>query len=176
MRSIRLRGSVVVIMVTCLVGASTLVARGGRDRPAKPKDVTLTGTITDLHSFMTEKPQPTRAVQRLIRGGMPAVLEIENGAVLLGGVSKQFRKELLRLVHEDVEIEGKLYEKRGLRYVDIIAMDIAGSGEDEHEDVDVEEEVDVEEAEVLEQVDLEPEPDQDDSQTPATEEPDPDAP
>lgn len=168
MRSIRLHGSVVVIMVTCLVGASTLVARGGRDRPPKPKEVTLTGTITDLHSYVTGESQPARNVQRLIRSGIPAILDTKAGPILLGGVSKQFRKELLKLVHEDVEVEGKLYEKRGLRYLDITALDLADSGEYEEEDA--------EERELEEPVEAEPDADEADPDTPTIEEPDPDAP
>ena len=170
MNRVRLRKPVTITIVACLVCASTLIARGGPDRSPKPKDVTMAGMITDLHSYATGESQPTRAVQRLIRGGMPAVLETDKGPILLGSVSKQYRKELLKLVHEDVEVEGKLYEKRGLRYLDIIAMGLADSGDYEYED----EEVEVRETEKP----VEPAPNADEAppDAPTTEEPDPDAP
>ena len=121
MTRVRLRNLASLTVVALLVATSTLAARGGRNRPAKPKDVTLTGTITDLHSYMTEKPQPTRAVQRLIRGGMPAVLETENGAVLLGGFQSPLPQlnfaGLARIGVSVLELNGKEISLRVLENI-----------------------------------------------------------
>ena len=173
MRSVRLHGSVVVIVVTCLVGASTLVARGGRDRPPKPQEVTLTGTITDLHSYVTDETQPARNAQRLIRSGIPAILDTKAGPVLLGGVSKQYRKDLLKLVHEDVEVEGELYEKRGLRYLDVASLDLWSPDEPDHME---EAEADDEPEEETEGDEVEPEADEVETGAVSIDEPDPDDP
>ena len=170
MRSIRLHGSIVVIVATCLIGASTLVARGGRDRAPRPKEVTLAGTITDLHSYVTDESRPARNVQRLIRGGIPAILDTKAGPVLLGGASKQYRKDLLKLVHEDVQVEGELYEKRGLRYLDVASLDLWSPDEPDHD-----EEVEADD-ELEDEAEHEPEADEVEPGAGSIEEPEPDDP
>ena len=173
MQRIRLHGSIVVVVVTCLVGASTLVGGGGRERTPKPKEVTLTGTITDLHSYVTDESLPARNVQRLIRNGIPAILDTKAGPVLLGGASTRYRKDLLKLVHEEVEVEGELYEKRGLRYLDVASLDLWSPDEPDHEGAA---EAADEPEDEPEAVELEPEVDEVEQGAGSTEEPGPDDP
>ena len=107
-----------ITMIAGLASVSALLAGGQRSDSQKPTETTLVGTITDLGSYMTGEQRAARESRRLIRSGIPVVLDTDRGPVVLGGTSKTARGLMLRLVFEEVEVKGMLYERHGLRYFD----------------------------------------------------------
>lgn len=86
------------------------------------KEVTVTGRVVDLHCFMTGRyPSEDRpkCTADCIRAGVPAAVETSTGLILLGQAAKGVAPTLAPLAFEEVEIKGKLFEKAGLKYLDI---------------------------------------------------------
>ena len=126
-------GSLAAIAV---VAASSLLLAGNRKRPTKSEDVTVTGTLVDLQSYMTGKPgagDPKRTAQQAIRSGVPAALETEDGLIVVGMGDQGPGRLLIPLVLQQVELKGKLYEKEGLHYIDITSAEIVKEEEPEEE-------------------------------------------
>ena len=128
-----------------IVGGSSLLAGGEKNKPVKPKDVTLIGKVVDLQSFMTDKfsnEDPVRATQDCIRQGVPAALETEDGVIVIGMGERGPSAKLIPLAYKNVEVKGKLYEKDGLQYIDMASAELVkeheeaeeGEGEEEHGD------------------------------------------
>lgn len=105
-----------------------------------PKDVTLTGRVVDLHGMITGEyatQDHERCTAQSIRSGVPAGLETENGLIVLGQGVKGPGRALLAHAFKQVEIEGKLYEKAGVKYLDIKTVKKLGQrGQQEEEEFD----------------------------------------
>lgn len=112
------------------VGLSALMAQ---DRePVTPelkgKEVVLVGTIVDLQCYMTGQPQgkdPAGCARDCIRAGVPAALETKDGLVVIGMGTAGPAKKIVEHALAVVEIKGKLYEKGGLRYIDLRSVEPA---------------------------------------------------
>ena len=112
------------VVVATVIWATALQAgpEGGKSKP--PQDVTLTGRIVDLHCFMTEKFESEDRVKctaDCIRAGVPAALATEDGVVIIGKGAKGAAQAVAAFAYEEVELRGKLYERYGVRYIDIIS-------------------------------------------------------
>lgn len=97
-------------------------------KPGAP-EVTLVGKIVDLHCYMTGEyanPDHAKCAAECLRNGVPAALETPKGLFLLGAGTQGFSRKAAALAHEDVEVKGKLYEKHGVKYVDVIEMKKVG--------------------------------------------------
>ena len=122
MRKQRNVSKTVITVVVGVVLVSVICAAGDREKNPPPRDVTLTGKIVDLHSFMTDKFESSDKVESTrnnIYEGVPAALETEEGLVLIGQGGKGAARTLAPLAFQAAELKGKLYEKNGLRYIDI---------------------------------------------------------
>jgi len=103
--------------------------RPGAAQPGGAREVTLSGRVVDLHCFMTgQYPSADRAkcTADCIRNGVPAGLETPTGVVVFGQGTTGPAKTLLPLAYEQVEATGKLYEKAGVKYLDIASLAKAG--------------------------------------------------
>jgi hypothetical protein len=130
MGRVRTVGIVAAGVLVLTLGLSTLLAQ---DQPAKQlgqpemqsKEVTLTGKVVDLHCFMTgSQPtkDPVRCTRQCLRDGVPAALETDGGIVILGKGLRGIGRELVRHAQDTVEIKGRLYEKHGLKYLDVTSV------------------------------------------------------
>jgi hypothetical protein len=145
MGHVRTVGIVAASVLVLALGLSTLLAQVQQPKPmgqsdTQGKEVTLTGKVVDLHCFMTGS-QPTKDVvkctRECLRDGVPAALEVDGGLVLLGKGLRGIGRELTRHAQDTVEIKGKLYEKHGLKYVDVASVKEAKKSnleEEEEED------------------------------------------
>jgi hypothetical protein len=112
----------VVGLVTVMAIAAILSASPKDRRGAKPRDVTLTGKIVDLQNVMTGKyasSDHARCTLECIKAGVPAAIETDDGLVVIGEGTKGPRQALLPLAFKAVELKGKLYERGGVRYIDL---------------------------------------------------------
>ena len=74
--------------------------------------VALSGT--ELTSADEEK-----CVRDCLRNGVPAALDTDDGLVVLGKGTKGPKSTILTHAFKQIEVKGKLYEKNGLKYLDI---------------------------------------------------------
>lgn len=103
---------------------------GGKDLEPKvrmptSRNVTLTGRLVDLHSFMTDTyPNPDRAktTADLLKAGVPAALDTVAGLILLGTGTRGSADRLVPLAYQEVEIKGRLHYRRGARYLDVTSI------------------------------------------------------
>jgi hypothetical protein len=107
---------------------STLHAGPRRAAPPKPQDVTLIGQLVDLQTYMTEKcagDDFVKCTREAVRAGVPsAVVTEEDGVVIIGMGDKGPARLLIPLAYQTVEIQGKLYDKDGVLYVDMTSAKI----------------------------------------------------
>ena len=130
MGHIRTVGVVAAGVLMFTLGLSTLLAQNQPQKPlgqpeVQVKEVTFTGKIVDLHCFMTggqKDKDATKCTQKCLREGVPAALETDNGLVLLGKGMTGIGREVSRHALGMVEIKGKLYEKQGLKYIDVTSV------------------------------------------------------
>ena len=134
----RTLGVLVVAAAAAILGTSTLRAAGERNKPVKPRDVTLVGKVVDVQSYMTDKfaaDDPVRSTQDCIRQGVPAALETDDGLIVIGMGERGPSRTLVPLALKHVEVKGKLYEKDGLQYLDMTsAKPVKEEGEEGEED------------------------------------------
>ncbi|MCK4659011.1 MAG: hypothetical protein KAV82_05765 [Phycisphaerae bacterium] len=98
-----------------------------QDKKSAPREVTLTGKVVDLHCYMTERFPSADAVKctrECIRVGVPAALETDDGLIIIGKGLKGPARDIAPLALQNVELKGKLYERHGLRYIDIISAKV----------------------------------------------------
>ncbi|MHC5108740.1 MAG: hypothetical protein ACYTHJ_02535 [Planctomycetota bacterium] len=110
-----------VLMGAVLVSFSVIAAGESRKRGA-PRDAKLVGRIVDMHSVMTgkfESEDKMRATRRSIMNGVPAVLETDDGVVVIGEGYRGPQDTIGKLAFQRVELHGKVYERFGIRYIDI---------------------------------------------------------
>ncbi len=89
------------------------------------QNVTLTGRLVDLHSFMTDSyPTPDRAktTAERFKAGVPAGLDTAAGLIVLGSGQKNAADKLAPLAYEQVEVKGRLYYLRGSRYLEFTSL------------------------------------------------------
>ena len=109
----------------------------GAVKEQPPRDVTLEGRIVDLQCVMTGKypsADQAKCTADCIRAGVPAGLETETGLVVLGQGTTGPVKALMPLAFQQVEARGKLYEKGGLKYLDITSIKVIEEEEEEEEE------------------------------------------
>jgi len=105
----------------------TARADGPPDRSGSksPREVTISGTVVDVHGSVTgtyASDDRVKCVEDNIRNGVPVALHTEDGLILLGRGTMGAGKMLAGLGLREVEIRGKLYEKFGIRYLDVAAV------------------------------------------------------
>ncbi|HNQ21559.1 MAG TPA: hypothetical protein PKK06_00530 [Phycisphaerae bacterium] len=130
-----IRKSVSVGLALVAVAALAFVLSGAyaQDKPgtmAPPgaKEVTLNGKIVDLQCYMTghfASEDHAKCTADCIRGGVPAGLETKDGLIVLGQGMKGAAGAVLAHAFNNVKVTGKLYEKGGVRYLDITAVEAA---------------------------------------------------
>jgi len=100
---------------------------------AKPRDVLLTGRIVDLQNFMTGKVASSdyvKCTEECLRAGVPAAIETEDGLIIIGEGVKGPGRTVARYAMAEVELRGRLYERHGLRYVDLTSIEERREEED----------------------------------------------
>jgi hypothetical protein len=102
----------------------------------------MTGRVVDLHCYMTGQYESTdhaKCTAECIRNGVPAGLETEKELFLLGQGTKSAAKTLEPLAFQQAEIRGKVYEKNGVKYLDVISAKKKAPEPEFEEDEDYEE-------------------------------------
>jgi hypothetical protein len=126
----------VVAVVAAAITASTLLAGSSRyGSDPKPEEMTLVGTVVDLHSYMTGKHSSNdeiKSTRDAIRAGVPVALETEEGLVVIGTGNKGPGRKLMPFAGREVELTGKLYEEDGFEYIDMESVEaIDDDGDDD---------------------------------------------
>jgi hypothetical protein len=91
------------------------------------EDLTAVGTLVDLQSYMTGKvprKDPTKWSRECIRRGVPAALETDGELIVLG-MAKGRPAELAEYATKTVRVRGKLYEKGGVKYLEVVGIRVA---------------------------------------------------
>ena len=105
----------------------------GAERP--PREVTMTGRVVSVHAYMAGQfasPDQAKSTADNIRAGVPAALDTPTGLILLGQGTTGVGRTLIPLAFQEVEVRGKLYEKGGVKYIDIASVEaVAADDEDE---------------------------------------------
>jgi hypothetical protein len=116
------------IVALASVGALLAQERTPAAKPAA-KEVTLTGTIVDLHCYMTDDYSGDKAkcAADCIKAGVPAALATADGLVLLGQGYAGAAKVCAPLAMQAVEVHGRLIEKNGVKYLDVISVKRPGA-------------------------------------------------
>jgi hypothetical protein len=117
-------------LAICLVPSFMAAQEKGPAAPPPAKEVTLTGKVTDLHCFMagcpaTEK-DPVKCSKDCIEKGVPAVLETDKGIVILGKGMEGAGKLFAPLAGQQAEAKGKVYDKAGVKYMDVTEIKKTG--------------------------------------------------
>lgn len=129
-----------VLLAACFVMSGQAAPED--DRPARPKMVTLSGVLVDVYSYMTAPPprderaaaEQGKIVKESLKNGVPACIETEDGLYILGKGVKAPIDQVVPLANQEVEIRGKMYEKGGVHYVDIVSIKpVKHEGEEEGE-------------------------------------------
>ncbi len=110
-----------------------------REVPAKV--VTLTGRVVDLHCAMTGKSKGAdlaKCARECLAAGVPAALESQSGLIVLGHGDKGPNKLVQEFAHERVTVTGTLYDKGGIKYLDIETIRQPLTDEIDAEDADAE--------------------------------------
>lgn len=101
----------------------------------KPKDVVLVGRIVDLQTFMTGKfdsADHAKCSAECLRAGVPAAIETDDGLVIIGEGARSPAHTISKFAMTDVEVHGKMYERYGVRYVDMSSInEFKGNEEDQ---------------------------------------------
>ncbi len=107
----------------------------GGERP--PREVTMTGRVVSVHAFMTGQsasPDQAKITADNIRAGVPAALDTPTGLILMGQGTTGVGRTLIPLAFQEVEVHGKLYEKGGVKYIDIASVEAVAADEEEEAD------------------------------------------
>ena len=121
----------VAAVAAATILASALYAGDKQDRQDKkraPREVTLTGKVVDLHCYMTERfpsADAVKSTRECLRVGVPAALETDDGLIIIGKGPKGPAQDIAPLALQNVELKGKLYERHGLRYIDVVSAKAA---------------------------------------------------
>ena len=156
------------VVLAASVGISSLFAQErprskphqAAPRATQPQEVTLSGTVVDLQSYMTEKytRKNREAYSRnCISRGVPAALETENGLILLG-LAKGNTTRFAHCAMKPAEVCGTLYEKHGVKYLEVSSIKKLNAIDRESAQEEELEEMDDDEPEDEPEEDPEPEP------------------
>ncbi|MBX3393852.1 MAG: hypothetical protein KF841_00650 [Phycisphaerae bacterium] len=130
----RFSGLAVACFVTAGLGVAALMAMENPQGTQKPatstppvpvvqgKEVTLEGRVVDLQCFMSEKfanSDHAKCTADCIKAGVPAAIETKSGLVLIGMGTKSPSAQLFPFALENAKITGKLYDRAGVRYIDM---------------------------------------------------------
>jgi len=118
-------GSVTTAAILWLANAAVVQAQVGTSKDKQGVEVTMTGRVVDLNSFMTGEwasEDHARCTADCIRNGVPAALDTTTELVILGRGISGPGKALVPLAFEQVEVRGKLFEKNGTKYLDITSI------------------------------------------------------
>ena len=121
-RLIVVGSTAVVVAVVCL---ATLQAQERREATTQGREVTLHGKIVDLQCYMTEQfpsSDKVRCTRECIRAGVPAALETTDGLVIIGKGHRGPAQDIAPHAYTDVHARGKLYERNGMRYIDLMTV------------------------------------------------------
>ena len=92
------------------------------------KEVTMTGKVVDLANYTTGTSCSDHAkCAECIKSGVPCALETSKGIILLGKGHKGCGEILAEHASMEVREKGKLYEKGGIKYLDIESVDKMGT-------------------------------------------------
>ncbi|MBK9120385.1 MAG: hypothetical protein IPM18_12405 [Phycisphaerales bacterium] len=114
--------------LAALVTWSTVGALFAQERAPAPapvgKEVTLTGTIVDLHYYLLGgyPENKEKCTSDCIKAGVPVALATSEGLIILGQGPTGPAKSCMPLALQAVEVHGKLYEKQGVKYLDIMSV------------------------------------------------------
>jgi len=116
--------------------AKTLPGKPSADGERPPREVTMTGRVVSVHAFMTGQapPDEIKGTAESIRAGVPAALDTPTGLIILGQGTTGVGRTLIPLAFQEVEVHGKLYEKGGLKYIDIASVEAVEAEEEEEEE------------------------------------------
>lgn len=92
--------------------------------PPPAKEVTIAGKLVDLHCLMAgcpAKEDPAKCFVECVKNGVPVAVETPTGLVILGNM-KGIGKMVEPLALQNVEAKGKLYEKHGVKYLDLLSI------------------------------------------------------
>lgn len=108
------------------------------DRPAR--EIDLTGRVVSVHAYMAGAggADAMKATVDALRAGGAAALESPMGLIILGQGNTGGLRTLLPLANQEVEVHGKLYEKGGVKYLDITTIN-AAQGDEEGDEEEEEE-------------------------------------
>jgi hypothetical protein len=118
----------VAAVAAALILTSALTAGERAEKRPGFREATLTGKVVDLHCYMTGRFPSTDAVKctrECLMVGVPAALETEDGLVMIGKGPKGAGREVAPFALQNVELKGKLYERRGVRYIDFASVKAA---------------------------------------------------
>lgn len=142
--------SALAVVIATSIGISSLFAqersrskpRTSPPRSTRSQEVTLSGKVVDLQSHMTGEfvgKNPEACSRNCIRRGVPAALETESGLIVLG-MAKGNLSKLAPHAMQLVELRGTLYEKHGVKYLEVAsikklkALELKPEPEDEPEE------------------------------------------
>jgi len=104
------------------VDAQTPSAKEPARATVEGRETTLTGQIVDIHGFMTGQyasADRAKCTADCIRAGVPAGLVTEQGVVILGQGTSSPSRTLLPWALRQVEVRGHLFEKQGVKYLNV---------------------------------------------------------
>ncbi|MBN1341035.1 MAG: hypothetical protein JXQ73_00040 [Phycisphaerae bacterium] len=102
-----------------------MAAEGKKPAPPKKEAATFVGKVVDLYTFMagsTADKGKAKSSAQLIRSGVPAGLETDKGLLVLGTGRAVSPRVIANHAGKQVELTGKLYEKSGLKYLDVTGI------------------------------------------------------
>lgn len=137
MRRSQLVAAAAAAAVCAGFGLSTLFAqqegsRGAQNRGDAGKPTVVEGKLVDLHEFMTspessrqdrkqrETPQERAGRERPnVRPNGTCALESDQGLIILGDATGSQAMKSTGHVGQTVKVSGKLYEKSGVKYLEV---------------------------------------------------------
>jgi hypothetical protein len=116
---------VVMVFVIWSVNTATVDAQVSSSKDGPKPEVTMIGRVVDLSCFMTgEYPSADHAkcTADCLRNGVPAGLETDKGLIILGHGITGPAKVLMPFAFKQAEVRGMLFEKGGIKYLNIISI------------------------------------------------------
>lgn len=113
------------LAIVWLAGGIPAAAQMFTGQGTQGQETTITGRVVDLHGFFTGKyasADKQRCTADCIRAGVPAGIETPEGLVIVGHGTRSAADLLAPLAWEEVQAQGRLYTKAGIRYLDLSAV------------------------------------------------------
>ncbi|UCF34620.1 MAG: hypothetical protein JSV78_04810 [Phycisphaerales bacterium] len=137
MRNRNVVGLVAAIAIGALVLTTALQAGDRTEKDPQPRDVTVIGRVVDLQNFMTGKyasSDHAKCTRDCIRAGVPVALQTEEGLIVIGQGEKGPQRIITPFAYQEVELKGKLFQRHGLRYIDVTSANVVEAAEPEEEE------------------------------------------